>query len=85
MYCLISSVVGGVKVRPPLGDLGRALFSKALLVLRGHPGVAPWLSHEGITKFEGGARSRAFATRRGPAAELIYTRVPFPRNGLLDD
>ena len=54
MYCLISSVVGGVEVRPPLGDLGRALFSQALLVLRGHPGVAPWLSHEGLTKFEGG-------------------------------
>ena len=54
MYCLVSSVVGGVEVRPPLGDLGRALFSQALLVLRGHPGVAPWLSHEGLTKFEGG-------------------------------
>ena len=54
MYCLVSSVVGGVEVRPPLGDLGRALFSQALLVFRGHPGVAPWLSHEGLTKFEGG-------------------------------
>ena len=26
VYCLISSFVGGVEVRPPLGDLGRALF-----------------------------------------------------------
>ena len=54
VYCLISSVVGSAEVRPPHGDLGRALFSQALLVLRGHPGVAPWLSHEGLTKFEGG-------------------------------
>ncbi len=53
MYCLISSVVGGDEVRPPLGDLGRALFRQALLVLRGRPGVASWLSHEGLTKFEG--------------------------------
>ena len=28
-------------------------FSQALLALRGHPGVASWLSHEGLTKFEG--------------------------------
>ena len=54
MYCLISSVIGGAEVRPPLGDLGRALFRQALLVLRGHPGVASWLSHEGLTKCEGG-------------------------------
>jgi hypothetical protein len=56
MKCLISSVVGGVEVRrpPPLGDLSRGLFSQALLVLWDHPGVAPWLSHEGLTKFEGG-------------------------------
>ncbi len=54
MYCFVSSVVGGVEVRPPLGDLGCALFSQALLVLIGHPGVAPWLLHEGLTKFEGG-------------------------------
>ena len=45
---------GEPKIRPPPSDLGRALFSQALLVLRGHPGVAPWLSHEGLTKFEGG-------------------------------
>jgi len=50
VYCLVSSVVGGVEVRPPLGDLGRAQFSQALLVFRGHPGVAPWLSHEGHMK-----------------------------------
>lgn len=43
-----------LEVRPPLGDLDRALFSQALLVLRGHPGVAPWLSHEGLSKFKGG-------------------------------
>ncbi len=54
VHCLVSSVVWGVEVRPPLGDFGRALFSQALLVLRGHPGVAPWLSHEELAKFEGG-------------------------------
>ena len=27
---VLRSVVGGVEVRPPLGDLGRALFSQAL-------------------------------------------------------
>ncbi len=52
VYYLMNSVVGGaeVEVRPPLGDLGPVLFSKALLV----PGVASWLSHEELTKFEGG-------------------------------
>ena len=41
----LTSVVGGVEVRPPLGDLGRALLSRSVLILSGHPGVAPWLSH----------------------------------------
>ena len=50
----VHDVVGDVEVRLPLGDLGRALFSQALLVLRCHPGVASWLSHVGLTKFEGG-------------------------------
>ena len=54
VHGLISAAVSGVEVRPPHGDLGRALFSQALLVLRGHPRVAPWLSHEGLTKYEGG-------------------------------
>ena len=54
VYYLIFSVVGGVEVRPPLGDLGRALLSRSVLILRGHPGVAPWLSHAGLAKFEGG-------------------------------
>ena len=54
VYYLISSVVGGVEVRPPLGDLGRALLSRSVLILRGHPSVAPWLSHAGLAKFEGG-------------------------------
>ena len=54
VHCLISSIVAGVEVRPLLGDLGRALLSQALLVLRGHLGVACWLSYEGLTKFEGG-------------------------------
>ena len=58
VYYLISSVVCGVEVRPPLGDLGRALLSRSVLILlihlRGHPGVAPWLSHAGLAKFEGG-------------------------------
>ncbi len=39
---------------PPLGDLGRALFSQLLLVLRGHSDVASWLSHAGLIKFEWG-------------------------------
>ena len=39
--CLVSSVVGGVEVRPPLGDLGRALFSQAVLVLCGITLVSP--------------------------------------------
>ena len=54
MYYLISSVVVGDGVRPPPGNLGRALFSHSLLVFRGQPGVASWLSHEGLTEFEGG-------------------------------
>ncbi len=67
VYYLIFSVVGVIGVRPPLGDLGRALFSQALLVLRRRPGVASWLSHARLTRFEWGARSRACRTRRGPA------------------
>ena len=54
MYYLISSVVVGDEVRPPPGGLGRALFSHSLLVLRGQPGVASWLSHAGLTEFEWG-------------------------------
>ena len=54
MYYLISSLVVGGEVGPPPGDLGRALFSHSLLVLRGQPGVASWLSHAGLTKFERG-------------------------------
>ena len=51
MHYLISSVVGGIEVRPPLGDLGRALLSRSVLILRGRPGVAPWLVHAGLAKF----------------------------------
>ena len=54
MYYLTSLVVGDVEVRPPLGDVGRALLSRSVLILRGHTGVVPWLSHAGLTKFEGG-------------------------------
>ena len=54
MYCLISSVVGDVEVRPPLGDLSRALLNQALLGPGGYPGVASWLSHEALAKFAGG-------------------------------
>ena len=54
VYCLVSSVAGAVEVRPPFGDLGRALFSQALLVLRGHPDVVSRLLHEGLTNYEGG-------------------------------
>ena len=52
--CQCTALSPGVEVRPPLGDLDRALFSQVMLVLRCHPGVASWLSHEGLTKFEGG-------------------------------
>jgi hypothetical protein len=54
MYCLISSVIGGVEVRSPFGNLDRSLCSEVLLVLLGHPGVASWLSHVEHKKFEGG-------------------------------
>ena len=50
----VSIVSSVAEVRPPLGDFGRALFSQALLILRGHPIVAPWLSHEGLPQFEWG-------------------------------
>ena len=39
-FCSVSSVVGGVEVRPPLGIFIRVLFSQAMLVLRGNRGVA---------------------------------------------
>jgi len=54
--CYLSSsvVVVGVEDRPPLGDLGRALRHRSTLVLRGHPGVPPWLPHEGLANGEGG-------------------------------
>ena len=46
----LSSVVGSAEVCPPLGDLGRALFTQAKLVLWGHPGVvSSWLSQEGLS------------------------------------
>ena len=69
--CLISSVVGGV-VCPPLGDLGRALFSQAQLVLWGHPGVSSWLSHEGLTKFEWG-----FGHELAPPCAVLRHGCPF--------
>ena len=68
VYYLISAVVGGVEVRPPLGDIGRALLSRSVLILQGHPGVAPWLSHAGLAKFEGGASS-AFLRQGCPFGE----------------
>ena len=50
VYYLASSVVVvvGVEDRPPFGDLGYALRHRPTLVLRSHPGVAPWLPHEGF-------------------------------------
>ena len=55
VYYLVSSVVVvGVEDRPPLGDLGCALRHRPALVLRSHPGVAPWLPHEGLADGEGG-------------------------------
>ena len=55
VYHLFSSVVVvGVEDRPPLGDLGCALRHRPALVLRSHPGVAPWLPHEGLANGEGG-------------------------------
>ena len=72
VYCLISSVVGGVEVCPPLGDLGRALSSQAQLVLWGHPGVSSWLSHEGLTKFE-----RRFGHELAPPSAVLRQGCPF--------
>ena len=55
VYHLFSSVVVvGVEDRPPLGDLGCALHHRPALVFRSHPGVAPWLPHEGLANGEGG-------------------------------
>ena len=48
------AVVVGVKNRPPLGNLGCALRHRPTLVLRSHPGVAPWLPHRGLANGEGG-------------------------------
>ena len=59
-------VVVGVEDRPPFGNLGCALRHHPALILRGHPGLAPWLPHEGLANGEGG-RAQAPATRRGPA------------------
>ena len=53
-YLVSSVVVVGVEDRPPLGDLGCALRHRPALVLRSHPGVAPWLPHEGLANGEGG-------------------------------
>ena len=61
---VFSSVVGRVKVRPPLDDLGRTLYSRALLVLRGHPGVASWLSHEGQEAWDALGENGQVATVR---------------------
>ena len=55
MYYLFSSVAAvGVEDRPPFGDLGCALRHRPAFVLRSHPGVAPWLPHEGLANGEGG-------------------------------
>ena len=53
-YLSFPVVVVGIEDRPPLGDLGRALRHRPTLVLRGHPGVPPWLPHEGLANGEGG-------------------------------
>ena len=53
-FSKFSVVVVGVEDRPPFGDLGRALRHCPTLVLRGHPGVPPWLPHEGFANGEGG-------------------------------
>ena len=83
VYCLISSVVDGVEVRPPLGDFGRALFHQALPVLRSHPGVASWVSHEGLTKFEGGSvtsvRHPARSCARGAHSVKAAGRLKWAR------
>jgi len=72
-----SSVVGGDEVRPPLGDISRALSSHALLVLRGYPGIASWLSHARLTKFEWGlshelAPPGAVLCQGGPFGEACW-------------
>jgi hypothetical protein len=53
-YLASSVVVVGVENRPPLGNLGCALRHRPTLVLRSHPGVAPWLPHRGLANGEGG-------------------------------
>ena len=59
VYYLVSSVVVvGVEDRPPLGDLGCALHHRPALVFRSHPGVAPWLPHEGLEGTGTGNRGR---------------------------
>ena len=51
VYNLVSSVVVvGVEDRLPLGDLGCALRHRPAPVLRGYPGAASWLPHEGPAK-----------------------------------
>ena len=80
---LISSVVCGIEVRPPLGDLGHALFSQALLVLRGHPGVASWLSHtHGLPGLKGGSvTSSRHPAHSAPEVEVGQVALKRPAAG----
>jgi len=71
VYYLASSVAAvGVEGRPPFGDLGCALRHRLALVLRRHPGVAPWLPHERRVNGEGG-RGHKFLS---PGAVLRQVR-----------
>ena len=83
VYCLISSVVDGVEVCPPLSDLGRALFSQAQLVLWGHPGVSSWLSHEGLKSVNEGSvtslRHPARSCARGAHSVKAAGRLKWAR------
>ena len=52
--CLLSCRCWRREDRPPFGDLGCALRPRPTPVLWSHPGVAPWLPHEGLANGEGG-------------------------------
>ena len=57
-YLASSVVVVGIEDRSPFSDLGCALRHRPAPVLRSHPGVVPWLPHEGPASGEGGRGHR---------------------------
>ena len=63
-YPVSPVVVVFVEDSPPFGDPGCALRHCPAHVLRSHPGVAPWLPHEGLANGEGERGHETFAIRR---------------------